>query len=48
MRVKDVMTQNVISVEAKESVLKAARLMLQNRVSWPAGDRCRTARMMVS
>ena len=33
MRVKDVMTQNVISVEAKESVLKAARLMLQNRVS---------------
>ena len=33
MRVKDVMTQNVISVEANESVLKAARLMLQNRVS---------------
>ena len=33
MRVKDVMTQNVISVEANELVLKAARLMLQNRVS---------------
>ena len=33
MRVKDVMTQNVISVEANKSVLKAARLMLQNRVS---------------
>ena len=33
MQVKDVMTQNVISVEANESVLKAARLMLLNRVS---------------
>jgi CBS domain-containing protein len=33
MQVKDVMTQNVISVEANETVLKAARLMLQNRVS---------------
>ena len=33
MQVKDVMTQNVISVAANESVLKAARLMLQNRVS---------------
>jgi CBS domain-containing protein len=33
MQVKDVMTPNVISVEANESVLKAAQLMLQNRVS---------------
>jgi len=33
MQVKDVMTPNVISVEANESVLKAARLMLQNRIS---------------
>ena len=33
MQVKDVMTQNVISVQATEPVLKAARLMLQNRIS---------------
>jgi len=33
MQVKDVMTRNVISVEANEPVLKAARLMLQNRIS---------------
>jgi CBS domain-containing protein len=33
MQVKDVMTQNVISVQPDESVLKAARLMLQNRIS---------------
>ena len=33
MRVKDVMTPNVISVGIDESVLKAARLMLQNRIS---------------
>jgi CBS domain-containing protein len=33
MRVKDVMTPNVISVGIDEPVLKAARLMLQNRIS---------------
>jgi CBS domain-containing protein len=33
MQVKDVMTRSVISVEAKESILTAARLMLQNRIS---------------
>jgi CBS domain-containing protein len=33
MQVKDVMTLNVISVEANEPVLKAAQLMLQNRIS---------------
>jgi CBS domain-containing protein len=33
MQVKDVMTRNVISVEANEPVLKAARLMLRNRIS---------------
>ncbi len=33
MQVKDVMTQNVISVGADEPVVKAARLMLQNRIS---------------
>ena len=33
MRVRDVMTHNVISVEAGESILHAARLMLQNRIS---------------
>jgi CBS domain-containing protein len=33
MQVKDVMTLNVISVGANEPVLKAARLMLQNRIS---------------
>ena len=33
MLVKDVMTQNVICIEADEPVLKAAQLMLQNRVS---------------
>jgi CBS domain-containing protein len=33
MQVKDVMTRNVISVGPEESVLKAARLMLQNRIS---------------
>jgi CBS domain-containing protein len=33
MQVKDVMTPNVISVQTDESILKAARLMLQNRIS---------------
>src|SRR5271167_3166108 len=33
MQVKDVMTRSVISVGADEPVLKAARLMLQNRIS---------------
>lgn len=33
MQVKDVMTQKVISIEASASVLKAARLMLQNHIS---------------
>ncbi len=33
MQVKDVMTRNVVSVGANEPVVKAARLMLQNRIS---------------
>ncbi|MGA8817967.1 MAG: CBS domain-containing protein [Xanthobacteraceae bacterium] len=33
MQVRDVMTRNVISVKADESILSAARLMLQNRIS---------------
>jgi len=33
MQVRDVMTPNVISVKADESILRAARLMLQNRIS---------------
>jgi CIC family chloride channel protein len=33
MQVKDVMMQNVISVQPGEPVLKAARLMLQYRIS---------------
>jgi CBS domain-containing protein len=33
MQVQDVMTQKVIAVHEDESVLKAARLMLQNRIS---------------
>jgi CBS domain-containing protein len=33
MLVRDVMTQNVVCVQANEPVLKAARLMLQNRIS---------------
>ena len=33
MQVRDVMTRNVISVKADDSILTAARLMLQNRVS---------------
>jgi CBS domain-containing protein len=33
MQVKEVMTRNVISIEAGASILKAARLMLQNHVS---------------
>lgn len=33
MRVKDVMTANVICVGAEEPVLKAVRLMLENRIS---------------
>ncbi len=33
MQVKDVMTPNVISVEASDPVLKAAGIMLQNRIS---------------
>ena len=33
MKAKDVMTQRVISVEPSATILKAARLMLQNRIS---------------
>jgi CBS domain-containing protein len=33
MQVKDVMTKSVISVGADESIVKAARVMLQNRIS---------------
>ena len=33
MQVRDVMTRNVISVHARQSVLEAAQLMLHNRVS---------------
>jgi CBS domain-containing protein len=33
MQVRDVMTRNVISIAAEESVLKAARVMLQNHIS---------------
>ena len=33
MQVKDIMTRNVISVGADEPVVKAARLMLQSRIS---------------
>jgi CBS domain-containing protein len=33
MQVKDIMTRNVISVGPDESITKAARLMLQNRIS---------------
>jgi CBS domain-containing protein len=33
MQVRDVMTRNVISVRASQSVLEAAELMLENRVS---------------
>ena len=33
MQVKDVMTRSVISVGPDESIMKAARLMLQNRIS---------------
>ena len=33
MRVKDVMTPNVISVGADETVVNAARLMLQHQIS---------------
>jgi CBS domain-containing protein len=33
MQVKDVMTRNVISVQSDDEVLRAARLMLQNRIS---------------
>jgi CBS domain-containing protein len=33
MQVRDVMTRSVISVKTDESILKAARLMLQNRIS---------------
>ena len=33
MQVRDVMTQDVISVMTKDTVLKAARMMLQNRIS---------------
>jgi len=33
MQVRDVMTRGVISVKADESILKAARLMLQSRIS---------------
>ena len=33
MQVRDVMTRNVISIGSDETVLKAAELMLQNRIS---------------
>ncbi len=33
MQVKDVMTPNVISIQSDESIVKAVRLMLQNRIS---------------
>lgn len=33
MQVRDVMTRNVISVAANETVVNAARIMLQNRIS---------------
>jgi len=33
MQVRDVMTRNVISIPANETVLKAVRTMLQNRIS---------------
>jgi CBS domain-containing protein len=33
MQVRDVMTRNVISIAANETVLKAARVMLQNEIS---------------
>lgn len=33
MQVKDIMTRNVISVGPNESIMKAAQLMLQNRIS---------------
>jgi len=33
MQVRDVMTPDVISVTAKDTVLEAARMMLQNRIS---------------
>ncbi len=33
MQVRDVMTPNVISVKTDESILRAAQLMLQNRIS---------------
>jgi CBS domain-containing protein len=33
MRVRDVMTPNVVSIRPEDSILKAARLMLQNRIS---------------
>jgi CBS domain-containing protein len=33
MQVKDVMTRNVISVTANEPIVRAARLMLENRIS---------------
>jgi CBS domain-containing protein len=33
MQVKDIMTRNVIAVGPDESIMKAARIMLQNRIS---------------
>ncbi len=33
MQVRDIMTRNVISVPADETILKAAQLMLDNRIS---------------
>jgi CBS-domain-containing membrane protein len=33
MQVKDIMTTNVISIGADEPIVKAASLMLQNRIS---------------
>ena len=33
MKVKDVMTRNVVSVKTNEPIVRAARLMLQNNIS---------------
>jgi len=33
MRVSDVMTRNIVSIRPDDTILKAARLMLQNRIS---------------
>jgi CBS domain-containing protein len=33
MQVRDIMTRNVISMRGDQAVLRAARFMLQNRIS---------------